>query len=75
MCINDLREIVQEETTYIRVWDDNRPKNLLNPVTLFMGRIADLPVADKVATADIVTMLPISNVLVFFIDYNKGDIK
>lgn len=70
MSINDLRSIILPRTS-IRVWDNNQPKELINPKVLFFGYISDLAFTEKIAKETVVDMLPVSNVLVFFINHEE----
>ena len=67
-CINDLR-LILDPYRQIRVWDNNQPKELINPKVLFSGVLSDLKFTEAIAKEAIVEMLPISNVLVFFINH------
>ena len=70
MTINDLRLIIAPHKA-IRVWDNNQPKELVNPKVLFSGDLSDLAFTEKIAKETIVEMAPISNVLVFYIDHKE----
>lgn len=69
-CINNLRPII-ESYRQIRVWDNNQPKELINPKILFSGCISDLPSDEIIAKETIIEMIPISNVLVFYINHEE----
>ena len=69
-CINNLRTII-EPYKQIRVWDNNQPKELINPKVLFSGCISDLPSNETIAKETIIEMIPISNVLVFYINHEE----
>lgn len=66
--INDLRPIFSSNI-HIRVWNDNDPKELVNPSSLFEGRLDELSPTNVIATETIITALCISNVLVFFVNH------
>ena len=66
--INDLRLILSNNTD-IRVWNNNDPKELLNPTPLFEGKLDELSFTDIIAKETIVRTLCISNVLVFFVNH------
>ena len=68
MSINDLRLIIAPYKS-IRIWDNNQPRELINPKVLFSGNLSDLASTEKIAKETIIEMTPISNVLVFYIDH------
>lgn len=70
MTINDLRLIIAPHKE-IRVWDNNQPKELINPKVLFSGSLSDLAFTEKIAKEIIIEMTPISNVLVFYINHKE----
>ena len=70
LTINDLRLIIPPYRD-IRVWDNNQPKELINPKVLFSGNLSDLAFTDKLAKETIIEMLPISNVLVFYVNHKE----
>lgn len=67
-CVNDLRLIIAPYKE-IRIWDNNQPKELINPKVLFSGTLSDLAFTERIAKENIIEMFPISNVLVFFINH------
>lgn len=66
--INDLRLILSNSTD-IRIWNNNDPRELINPTPIFEGKIEELPFTNVIAKETIVTMLCISNVLVIFVNH------
>ena len=70
MTINDLRLIIAPYKT-IRIWDNNQPKELINPKVLFSGTFSDLALTEKIAKETIIEMTPISNILVFYINHEE----
>lgn len=70
MTINDLRLIIAPYRA-IRVWDNNQPKELINPKVLFSGNLSDLAFTEKIAKETIIEMTPISNILVFYINHKE----
>lgn len=70
MTINDLRLIIAPYKT-IRIWDNNQPKELINPKVLFSGSLSDLAFTEKITKETIIEMTPVSNILVFYINHEE----
>ena len=70
MTINDLRLIIPSSRE-IRIWDVNESKELINPKVLFSGNLSELAFTENIAKETIIEMLPISNVLVFYINHKE----
>lgn len=68
MTINDLRSTIVCFSE-IRVWDDNEPKELINPTPLYTGTIENLNSDNPVANEKINNIMVMSSVLVFFVDH------
>ena len=67
--INDLRLILSNNTD-IRVWNNNDPKELLNPTPLFEGKLDELSFTDVIAKETIIIIQQELTFLNYFLKYN-----
>lgn len=68
--INDLRLILSNSTD-VRIWNNNDPKELTNPTPIFEGKLEELSFTNVIAKETVVRMLCISNVLVIFVNHKQ----